>query len=226
MYNLTYGEALVIIGGLSKPSKMPWWGWSISAMDCQTGSKLREVEGSVCSKCYAMRGNYVYPVVRASHLKRKGAMDNDPRFVEAFILVLNTLHKQVRRTYIRDGVEVKENRFRWFDAGDIQSTTWLTKINQIAEGCPDIDFWLPTKEAGIVNQFLKEGGVISPNLLIRLSAPMIGQTYKKPPAGLPYATVGVEDGPVQCPAYGQGGKCLSCRQCWDKMNISVNYPQH
>ena len=50
---LSYDSAYEIIGGLSSPSKMPWYGWSISAYRCKTGGKLREVENSTCSHCYA-----------------------------------------------------------------------------------------------------------------------------------------------------------------------------
>ena len=55
---MQYLDALQAVGGLGKPSKMPWWSWSISATECITGSKLAEVEGTVCSGCYALKGNY------------------------------------------------------------------------------------------------------------------------------------------------------------------------
>ena len=50
-------EALKIIGGsLSKPSKMPGWSIGLPAKECKTGGKLRNVEGSVCYDCYALKG--------------------------------------------------------------------------------------------------------------------------------------------------------------------------
>ena len=33
-------EALKIVGGLSKPSKMPGWAYGLPAAECKTGSKL------------------------------------------------------------------------------------------------------------------------------------------------------------------------------------------
>ena len=54
-------EALKIVGGLSKPSKMPGWAYGLPAAECKTGSKLAQVPGSVCSGCYALKGCYVFP---------------------------------------------------------------------------------------------------------------------------------------------------------------------
>ena len=52
-------EALQIVGGLSKPSKMPGWAYGLPAKECKTGSKLVKVPGSVCYNCYALKGCYV-----------------------------------------------------------------------------------------------------------------------------------------------------------------------
>jgi hypothetical protein len=38
-------EALKIVGGLSKPSKMPGWAYGIPAAECKTGKKLQECAG-------------------------------------------------------------------------------------------------------------------------------------------------------------------------------------
>jgi hypothetical protein len=39
-------EALKLVGGLSKPSKMPGWAYGTPAKECKTGTKLRDIEGS------------------------------------------------------------------------------------------------------------------------------------------------------------------------------------
>jgi hypothetical protein len=39
-------EALKLVGGLSKPSKMPGWAYGIPAKECKTGKKLQNIEGS------------------------------------------------------------------------------------------------------------------------------------------------------------------------------------
>jgi hypothetical protein len=35
-------EALKLVGGLSKPSKMPGWAYGIPAAECKTGKKLQD----------------------------------------------------------------------------------------------------------------------------------------------------------------------------------------
>lgn len=221
---LSFREAMILIGGLSEPSKMPGYSWSTSALMCKTGTKLRETENSVCSGCYAMKGNYRFPVVKAAHDRRLEAL-SDPRFVEAFIIVLTKLYLRMSKSYEKNGVTIKENRFRWHDSGDLQSVLHLTMINNIAIALPHLDFWLPTKEAGMVKEFLK-GNKFATNLNVRLSHSLIGGTFKKKPNGLNFSTVGVEGAPNQCPAYGQGGKCLNCSNCWDSKIDSINYPKH
>ena len=52
-------EAWTLVGGLSKPSKMPGWSIGIPAAECKTGNKLKLIPNSVCSGCYAEKGCYV-----------------------------------------------------------------------------------------------------------------------------------------------------------------------
>ena len=58
------------IGTLSNPSKMPSYAWGIPIEYCNTGSKLAEIDGTICKKCYAGKGCYVFPVVKAMYEKR------------------------------------------------------------------------------------------------------------------------------------------------------------
>jgi hypothetical protein len=39
-------EALKLVGGLSKPSKMPGWAYGLPAKECKTGSKLVKVKAA------------------------------------------------------------------------------------------------------------------------------------------------------------------------------------
>ena len=55
----TKDAANKIVGGLSAPGKMPEGSFGLSARDCKTGSALRQIPGSVCSQCYALKGRYV-----------------------------------------------------------------------------------------------------------------------------------------------------------------------
>jgi hypothetical protein len=222
---LSYGEALKIVGGLSAPSKMPWWSWSISANDCITGQKLAKQEGTVCSSCYALKGNYVFTNVKSAHARRRAGYD-DPRFIDAFTVVLRNLYDKTRKVR-SDGS--RENRFRWFDAGDLQSVEMLKAINTIARNTPMIQHWLPTREMKILRDFQASGEKLADNLQVRVSIAKIGATPKAQPLGFPYATVGCAEGPLgvvhHCQASSlQGNRCLDCDLCWRAGN--VNYPLH
>jgi hypothetical protein len=63
-------EALKLVGGLSKPSKMPGWAYGIPAKECKTGKKLQNIEGSTCYGCYALKGCYVFKVVQDAQYRR------------------------------------------------------------------------------------------------------------------------------------------------------------
>ena len=55
-------EALKLVGGLAKPSKMPGWAYGIPAAECKTGEKLKKIKGSTCEGCYAEKGCYVFQI--------------------------------------------------------------------------------------------------------------------------------------------------------------------
>ncbi len=210
---LAFKDAYELIGGLSTPSKMPWYGWSTPAKACVTGSKLRQSKGTVCSKCYALKGNYMFPNVQRALQRRLVALDH-PQFVEAFALVLNTLYERQR-------MHPRENRFRWHDSGDLRNLDHLISINEIAKLTPQLKHWLPTREFGICKKFK---GVVAPNLVIRMSFPLVGGKLSNP--DYIQSTVGRDDDPelYQCPASKQGNKCLDCKACWT--NENVNYHLH
>ena len=209
---LTVKDAWAIVGGLSKPSKMPGYGFSTPAEKCKTGRKLRKVENSICSKCYALKGRYSFPVVREALAKRFVGL-SDPRWVDSMILLINSLEDS--------------GFFRWHDSGDIQSVEHLGKIVSVCVGTPRISHWLPTREYHMVAMYLKQYGKLPTNLTVRLSAYLIDGP---PPISLAktfgLVTSGVVHDSFSCPASGQGGKCLLCRACWDKNVANVNYKLH
>ena len=141
-----------ITGTLSKPSKMPGWAYGIPAKECKVGSKLAKIPGTVCHGCYALKGCYVFPNVQAAQYKRLKAID-DPRWTQA-------MAAQILRH--------KSKWFRWHDSGDIQSLDHLKKIFAVCLLTPDVNHWMPTREAGILAQVTLEE--VPTNLIIRLSA--------------------------------------------------------
>jgi len=210
---LTIKELAARVGGLSTPSKMPGFAYGIPAWECKIGSTLRKRPGSVCSKCYALKGMYGFPIVKSAQVRRLEALSRSD-WVENMIALLRAKYRN------RKG---RDRVFRWHDSGDIQSLGHLEKIVAIAKNLPSIKFWLPTKERRIVKDFLSRNSFPA-NLVVRVSAPMIGQRAKSLP-GTHSSTVNFSGG-RQCPARHQGGECKNCRACWDKRIPSVNYPQH
>jgi hypothetical protein len=210
-------DAMALIGGLSKPGKMPWFGWSISARRCNVGGKLAQVKGSVCHGCYALKGRYVFPNVQTA-LNRRHAASEGPLFVPAFIFALRKLSEKTP-SYRR--------YFRWFDSGDLQSTDMLWNISTIAYHTPGVKHWLPTKESTLVRDFVKDGNILPENLTIRISAAMVGQA---PPVWWPNGSSVFKDttpeGARRCPAPSQGNICGDCRSCWNDQVKHVSYHIH
>ena len=193
-------EAIKITDSFTKTSKMPGLSYSLPAWECKTGSKLRKIKNSVCSMCYALKGNYTrYKAIKAAQYRRLDAT-KDPRWVTAMAAVIK-----------------RQKWFRWHDAGDVQDQQHLNKIFEICRLTPDTRHWLPTREAWIKDHLASKPD----NLVIRFSPPMMDQRNDT----WPNSSMVVETG-ATCPAPNQGGKCGSCRQCWDGDVKVVSYGKH
>lgn len=203
-----------LVGGLSNPSKMPGLAYGTPATDCKVGGVLHAVKGSVCNKCYARKGMYVFPVVKKAQAKRMEILSSD---LDAWRENITTL---LARKYAKKAAP--DNVFRWHDSGDIVNLEHLSAIIQIAKDLPGIDFWIPSKEYAVIRQAFRTLEIPS-NLIIRVSEPMIGQANLSD--FLHTSTVGTGNG-FPCEAYTRGGKCGDCRACWDKEIPSIDYPQH
>ena len=208
-------EAELSVGGLSAPSKMPSYAWSISAKRCNTGSKLAKVKDSVCYNCYALKGRYMFNNVQDALERRYGVWNsNREKWVDAMIYIMHN-----KQHIINTG------HFRWFDSGDIQGVDMLNDINTIAWASPSIRFWLPTKEYKLVKDYDKS---VAPNLVIRVSAPSVNKEF----SGYTHIStvyskdnIEVSNGYV-CPASKQGNQCGSCRACWSDKVSEVSYLAH
>ena len=213
---LTKTEAARITGGLSNPEKMPEWAWSISAYACNVGTTLAAIPGSVCAECYAFEHRYKFLTTQNAMARRLAALKH-PQWIPAMIRL------------IRD-----QKHFRWFDSGDIQGIDHLLQIVAVAEGTPETLHWLPTKEYGLIRQY-RQTREFPPNLLVRISAPMIdGDPVDI--AGQPVSVV-VRDrdyvDAYHCPAKSHADKarklgpnCGTCRNCWDSKVRMIAYPFH
>jgi len=200
------------IGSLSAPSKMPCFSFSIPAKRCITGMKLREVANSICSKCYALKGRYVFPNVQNALEQRFAGLSN-PNWVSMMVAMISKREKS--------------GFFRWHDSGDLQSVAHFAAIVEIAKQLPSIQFWLPTREYSIVSEYMASNAIPA-NLTIRLSALMFNAPAPSAIANrLGLTTSGASSGEdFTCPSSKQGGKCLDCRACWNKSVSNVNYKKH
>ena len=195
-------EAWTLVGGLSKPSKMPGWSIGIPAKECKTGGKLQHVEGSVCFDCYALKGCYVFKVVQEAQYKRLEAIQH-PDWVLAMATLINSKKPDV---------------FRWHDSGDVQDFTHLMKIFQVCKATPAKRHWMPTREA-----WIKDHMHMAPaNLVVRFSSPMIDQGPVKSWANT--STVSTKS--RSCPAPDNNNECGSCRACWDPLVKNIEYGKH
>ena len=211
----TKASAAEFIGGLSKPSKMPGKSFGFSARLCKTGAKLRDIEGSTCHKCYALKGAYTWKSTVAAHARRWAALAGALEGAEG--------RAKWRAAMIKllDG----EQYFRWHDSGDIQTAEHLALIADIAAATPRTRHWLPTREYKLVREFLKVSSKPA-NLVIRLSAQMIDA---EPAAGFAHTSTVHRQGKAyghDCPARFQDNECKDCRACWDDTVPNVSYPAH
>jgi len=195
-------EASEIVGGLSKPSKMPGYAYGLPAKECKTGGKLQQVKGSTCYNCYALKGCYVFKVVQQAQYRRLKAI-NHPHWVRAMAAVISSK---------------KSKYFRWHDSGDLQSLKHLAKIYKVCKLTPDVKHWMPTREAW-VKPYLTRA---PKNLVIRFSMPMIDQAAA---GSWPNTSTVVTTGRT-CPAPDQGNACGECRACWDPAVKNVAYGKH
>ena len=206
-------EAVEYIGGFSKPSKMPCFAYSIPAQECHIGKIMRKVEGSVCSSCYALKNRYLFGNVKTALYRRFNTLKKE-FWVEAFVFAVTTM----KLTY-----------FRFHDAGDLQGVWHLKNIVEIAKRCPNCKFWLPTREASILNEYMETISDIPENLTIRVSGTMIDGN---PPIGLAnkynlcVSSVSSIESEVNCHSFKNEGKCGDCRACWDKTVFNIVYKRH
>ena len=195
-------EAWQLVGGLSKPSKMPGWAIGIPAKECKTGKKLRQIKNSVCEGCYALKGCYVFKVVQEAQYKRLEAIQH-PDWVLAMATLINSKKPDV---------------FRWHDSGDVQDVDHLEKIFEVCRLTPSKRHWMPTREAWIKDHMHKAPA----NLVVRFSSPMVDQGPVKSWANT--STVSTKS--RSCPAPDNNNECGDCRACWDPLVKNIEYGKH
>lgn len=215
-------EAEAICGGLSSPSKMPSFSYNLPASRCPTGTLLRKVEGSVCSKCYACKGRYGFQNVQNAMARRFESIYRED-WVEAMVTLIDA--------------KCKVPYFRFHDSGDLQSVGHLKNIMNVADRLPKMNFWIPTLEVKTVQDYLSWGD-IPKNVNIRISTPMINNLPTKPVQTMIKTYDGITASAVYdrgsdfhisnaCPAtLLKTGSCGKCRKCWNRSQSLVVYIRH
>ena len=197
---------------ISKTSKLGCLSWSLQAIDTCPGS--RGADGQLvpaCAGCYATTGNYRFANVRAPREHNREDWQ--------------------RPEWVADMVEALagQDRFRWFDSGDMYDVRLAGKILEVMMQTPGVKHWLPTR----MHKFAKFAGVIAlmeslPNVVVRRSSDSVtGETVP----GANSSTIipdpsAAAAGQFVCGAYQRDGKCGDCRACWDKGTAVIAYPAH
>ena len=195
-------EASKIVGGLSKPGKMPCYSINLPATACKVGSILARAPGTTCHGCYALKGRYRFKMTKRAMARRLRALTHGSW--TAAMTALITGHKY----------------FRWHDSGDLQGPSHLINILNVCKNTPDTQHWLPTREHGLLS--LMDQDIIPKNLIIRISATKVDG---RAPRWWPWTST-VSTKSKTCPAPDQGGKCRSCRACWSRDVQNVVYAKH
>ena len=221
----TLKAAIEIAGKVSKGNtKMPGSTFALDAFECNVGSRLANVEGSVCFKCYARRIQKLRPSVNM------GWGNNQSKTVATLAL---------DPTLWQDAMVFQINRMgyaehRWLDSGDVPNVQFLASVCEVARQTPNVQHWLPTREVKTLLAFIKQYGAdhIPTNLNIRVSAPMVNDKPLSAFDNVPQVTTStvhdkhnVPHGHT-CPARNQGNACGDCRACWSSDVANVSYPIH
>jgi hypothetical protein len=203
-------EANAVCGTLTQTSKMPCKSYSLPTEACQTGYKMAQIKGSICSSCYADKGFYsMYAkTIKPAQFARLDSLTN-PHWVDGMVALIGN-----------------DAFFRWHDSGDLQGVEHLEKIARVAQLTPQTRHWLPTREFAMVKQYIAKHGALPDNLIVRLSA-----MYPDQPVKVPLSLQGVANVAVSnvhtgkpmgtaCNAPNQNGACNDCRLCWTGETVS------
>lgn len=202
--------------------------FSVDPTACKVGAKLVNVEGSTCSGCYAIKLGKLYKSAQQSWENNLSlwidALATDPlAWIESMVYQIN----HIANAKHRKG-EQGAGYHRWFAAGDLPNMDALRAIVAVAQQTPHINHWLPTREKGLVSQYLAthlEG--FPANLTVRLSAAMVdGAPALKGANTSTVHTKGQSVHGMACPAYENGGSCGDCTACWNGSVANISYQKH
>jgi hypothetical protein len=204
---------------LTYPAKIPCPSWSLPAgRACPFA--FRSDPDAICGSCYAAKGFYMMPRVKAAQDARYAwTLDclKTPEGTERFIALMT---EAIAHECARFNVQY----FRVHDSGDLFSPAYTRAWTEICRRLPDIRFWIPTRSyrAAWVADIIALAAL--PNVTVRPSALRFEDAAPEI-AGLQAGSTARHHG-ATCPASSQGNACLDCRQCWDSPTIAIAYHKH
>lgn len=213
---MTKTQAAIVCGTLTSTSKMPCKSYSLPTEACITGFKMAQIEGSICSMCFADKGFYKMYAnnIKPAQFARLDSIDSE-YWVSGMVSHIGN-----------------DAFFRWHDSGDLQSLEHFEKIVAVCFATEFCKHWLPTREYRIIKAFIEKHGknAVPKNLTVRLSA-----MYPDKPVTVPVSLQGIAGVTVSnvhtskpmgnvCKAPSQGGECRDCRLCWS--DAVVSYALH
>ena len=192
--------------------------WSVPAGDaCPAYAASMKMETcgkeAICRRCYAQKGRYLFKNVLAAQRRRLEWWNaTEPKERAAVLAAALALDGSPRY-------------FRCYDSGDFDgpgaATTWL----ELAERCPHMKLWLPTR-TWILPEMLPLLRDLNrhPRIVVRPSAMCFGE-HAPEVAGLSAGTSAPLDNAAPgltadraCP-----GQCGDCRLCWEAPCLSVEF---
>tara|TARA_R110000803_G_scaffold98119_1_gene166279 strand:- start:604 stop:1260 length:657 start_codon:yes stop_codon:yes gene_type:complete len=196
---------------LSKASKMNCKSFSLP-VNLEVCKGMLDATGKVkpvCQSCYAKKGFYHMPVVKAVRENNLIA-SKEIDFPKHMIKLLE-----------------KQKYFRWFDSGDIYSSRFLLFIYKICKLTPNTRHWIPTKSRELFDNITWKLLEALPNVTVRYSSPSIIGTYEEKHGSTVSSVIKKSTKDLfYCPASKQKGKCNDCRACWNKNLKVVSYLKH
>lgn len=218
---ISKADSVKICGTLTQTSKMPCKSASLPTEACKTGFKMAQIAGSICSMCYADKGFYAMyaNTIKPAQFARLDSVWQAMGDSESAALWVSGMVSLIG----------SDSYFRWHDSGDLQGHEHLNLIVLVARATPHCKHWLPTREYGIVKQYIEAFGknAIPENLIIRLSAMYPDQPVNVPASlrdilGIAVSNVHSKNKPMgeACKAPAQNGECRDCRACWTSETVS------
>ena len=209
-----------VCGSLTQTSKMPCKSMSLPTEACQTGYRMAQIPGSICSDCYADKGFYsMYQnTIKPAQFARLDAVWSAMDSAESAQLWISGMVSLIG----------SDSYFRWHDSGDLQGLAHLELIAAVCDATPNCRHWLPTREYAIVKDYIAKHGALPGNLIVRLSAMYPDKPVKVPASLVTISgvtssnvhTTGAAVHGLRCAAPDNAGSCGDCRACWSDAVVS------